>query len=88
MNLPNLGGQILVIDIPFTGRPFLPVIITAAANAYDIAHPLDPIVTIVLSDKGVLYLRSLAKYAAAFFNMSRSSFTSLSSFLSLAISLN
>ena len=47
------------------------------------AHPAHAMGTFVTLDKRVPYPDSLAKYAAAFFKMSRSSLTRLSSALSL-----
>ena len=46
------------------------------------AEGTDPMLVTMNLDKGVLYPDCFAKYAAAFFRMSRSSVTRLSSFLS------
>lgn len=50
-----------------------PVIITAWAYLKRPAEGSDPMIISESLKKRVLYLRSLAKYAAAFFKMSRSS---------------
>src|SRR5687767_15419353 len=67
----------------FTHRP---VVVPAATDLEDLTHPRDTKLFAVSSDKGVLHLSSLAKYAAAFFKMSRSSLTCSNSRLSRATS--
>src|SRR6185503_16602784 len=67
----------------FTHRP---VVVPAAADLEHLAHTRDTKLFAVSSDKGVLHLSSLAKYAAAFFKMSRSSLTFSNSLRSRASS--
>src|SRR5215207_427569 len=61
---------------PFT---ISPVVVPTATDLECLAHPFHSKFFVVSSDKGVLHLSSLAKYAAAFFRMFRSSLTCSSS---------
>ena len=71
--------QSLVVCSPCTLRLRQPSAITTGMDFQRQAMPSTGIVTRALLDKGVLQLHTLAKYAAAFFKMSRSSVTRLSS---------
>src|SRR5215470_20116823 len=59
-----------------------PVIIPTAADLQNSAHALELKLFTMGLHKGVLHLSSLAKYAAAFFKISRSSLTCSSSWRS------
>src|SRR5262245_11814566 len=75
MNLTDLFEQNLITPTALGLLANSPVIVPTAANLQNLAHPLDRKLFTLSSDKGVLHLSSLAKYAAAFFRMSRSSLT-------------
>ncbi|KIU54607.1 hypothetical protein QV12_00130 [Pseudomonas putida] len=71
--------QSLVVFGAYRLRLRQPGVIAAGMDFQRQAKPSNRIVARALLDKGVLQPHSLAKYAAAFFNMSRSSVTRLSS---------
>ncbi|MNR10230.1 hypothetical protein D3C85_1264680 [compost metagenome] len=71
--------QSLVVFGAYRLRLRQPGVITAGMDFQRQAKPSNRIVARSLLDKGVLQPHSLAKYAAAFFKMSRSSVTRLSS---------
>jgi len=64
----------------------LPGAVPAALNAQHPAHAAQTKLSVVLGHEFVLHPDSLAKYVAAFFRMSRSSFARLNSALSRTIS--
>ena len=88
MNLLDLSQKLGIFSCASTFFSRGPCIITTRAHAKYPAEPADLMTTSVFLDKSVLYLRSLAKYAAAFFKISLSSLTALSSCFSLVTSLN
>jgi hypothetical protein len=55
-------------------------------NIHHLAQPSDSVLIFMRTDEGVPYRDSLAKYAAAFFRMSRSSETRFNSDFSRRIS--
>ena len=63
-----------------------PLVEPTSCNAEDLAQPLDGESIPLGMNEGVLYSDSLAKYAAAFFRMSRSSWVRRSSARSFKIS--
>jgi hypothetical protein len=60
-------------------RTMTPTVVATGGDLQDRAQASDRIVLAVAFNKSVLYLSSLAKYAAAFFKMSISSFARASS---------
>src|SRR5689334_18460763 len=79
MNPANLLEQHTVLSAALGLFTPGPVVIAAAADLQNSAHPLELELFAMGLHKGVLHLSSLAKYAAAFFKMSRSSLTCSSS---------
>src|SRR5712692_668639 len=73
MNFTDLYKQSPLLAAPRRLRTISPSVIAAATDLKHFTHPGDPEFHTVSSHKRVLYLSSLAKYAAAFFRMSRSS---------------
>ncbi len=65
--------QSFVFDRTVRQRSVDPGIEAARGDLEDLAHPADREPITLRVDEGVLYSDSLAKYAAAFFRMSRSS---------------
>jgi hypothetical protein len=63
----------LVFDSPFKPRLLGPGVEPAAVNPKNPAHHHNPVLVPVRADERVLYSGSFAKYAAAFFKISRSS---------------
>src|SRR5881628_2821249 len=59
--------------------PGQPAIEPTTTHVQHPAHPHDPKLSVMVTDEGILHRRSLAKYAAAFFKISRSSVTRASS---------
>src|SRR5690606_11014920 len=60
-------------------RRVLPSVVTAAMHRHDLAHAQNAVLVFMALDERVLHPDCLAKYVAAFFRMSRSSVTRLSS---------
>src|SRR5574342_440755 len=79
MNAADLCQQHSIPSAPRRLRPIAPIVVSATAYLKHSAHRRDPKLSAVSSHERVLYLSSLAKYAAAFFRMSRSSLTRSSS---------
>src|SRR5690606_42046960 len=73
------GQQPLVFMMALTMGIAPPGVVTANVNVENLAEPAHRILSRILLDKRVLQPDSLAKYAAAFFNMSRSSVSRLTS---------
>src|SRR3546814_3137958 len=69
----------LIFPCPFAEWPFEPGIKPAGMNVEHSAHRADGELRAMHLDKRVLHFASLAKYAVAFFRMSRSSVTRASS---------
>lgn len=61
----------------------LPSVVAAGVHSHDFAHTAHAMLMFMALDKCVLHPDCLAKYAAAFFRMSRSSVTRLSSAFNL-----
>ena len=66
-------GQALVFESSGAFRPLPPFVVGAGGNVEQVAHADDAEALLVLCNEGVLHPISFAKYAAAFFNSSRSS---------------
>ena len=77
--LLDLAGQLLVLFGSGRLRTMAPGVVTAGMNIQRQTHPLHRILFLMVLDKRVPHPDCFAKYAAAFFNMSRSSVTRLSS---------
>src|SRR5437899_3897265 len=73
MQAYNLGGQQAIRHGPGTRWAGQPTIEATATHSQDPTHSGDPKLPLVIPNEGVLHGSSLAKYAAAFFKMSRSS---------------
>ena len=73
MMASDMRHQTPVGPRPLAFRTVNPVIVSTRGNFKNIAHQLNVMEFSVFPDKGVLYLSSLAKYAAAFFRISFSS---------------
>src|SRR5437016_8583449 len=71
----DLGGQGPILDRPGTRGTGQPLIEPATTHTQYPTHPDHAKLRPMGSHEGVLHGRSLAKYAAAFFKMSRSSFS-------------
>src|SRR3989338_1188664 len=87
MNTPNLYQQGLICSFTRTDRSSRPAIVATRTYPQHPAQITDLMTLTILSDERVPYLRSLAKYAAAFFRISRSSLTAFSSCLNRLNSL-
>src|SRR3990167_5711370 len=87
MNALNLDQELLVCSGPFTDRSRRPGIVATRTDPKNPAQLTDLMICAILPYERVLYWRSLAKYATAFFRMSRSSLTALSSCLKRLSSL-
>ncbi len=84
--LLDQAGKTSVILGPVAHRRAQPGIEATMLHQQHAAHHAHPEKAPVRFDEGVLYLASLAKYAVAFFRMSRSSVTRASSAFSRRIS--
>ena len=73
VDLLHFFTQSLVFETAGALRPFQPVIVGALGDIHHVAHPGHCECPLVAFDKGVLHELSFAKYAAAFFRISRSS---------------
>src|SRR5579863_3706528 len=78
--------KLAVLHRPAALRPVAPLVIAAARHAEHGAHPCHLEEPHMPANEGVLHGSSRAKYAAAFFRMSRSSVTFASSRLRRATS--
>jgi hypothetical protein len=87
MNFTDLYKQSPLLPAPLGLRTISPSVIATATDLKHFTHPRDPKFSNVSPDERVLYLSSLAKYAAAFFRMSRSSLTRSNSCFNRASSL-
>ena len=72
----------------FTSSAFIgfPSVVAAGMDGHHMTEPADRVLGFMGQDEGVPYRDSLAKYAAAFFRMSRSSVTRFSSIFRRRIS--
>src|SRR4051812_10081763 len=74
--LANLHDERFVAHLPARKRSSRPGVEAASRDAEDAAHASDAELVFVLLDEVKLHFWSSAKYASAFFRMSRSSVTS------------
>jgi hypothetical protein len=86
MYLPNLGNYFKIRNNFKPMIPFQVFVITAPANAHNPAQNGYGVGLLLLPDKVVSYFDSLAKKAAAFFKISRSIRSFLTSLRSRSIS--
>src|SRR5262245_38885237 len=71
----------LLLDVRLgTGWAAEPLVVATARDLQELTHATDPELGVLLLNPGVLYGSCCAKYAAAFFKMSRSSFRRVLSF--------
>jgi hypothetical protein len=74
------GLHVLISFPPGAGRTTKPLIVATARDLQEPTHATDAELRVLLVYPGVLYGSCCAKYAAAFFKMSRSSFKRAFSF--------
>ena len=86
MEAAQLGGQPLIFDRAGTHRPIPPGIVAATTDREGRTEVGDPVGALLGPDERVFHVDSLAKYAAAFLKMSRSSVTRANSRLRRASS--
>src|SRR5574343_735459 len=84
--LLDQAAQPLIILLPRRCGVGFPGVIAARMNRHHVAEPTNWVLCFVRQNEGVPYRDSLAKYAAAFFRMSRSSLTRFNSALRRRIS--
>ncbi len=75
MELVEKGEQSLIRDGARTGGAVSPGVVAAPTDGQGRTEPRYPMVRFLSPDKCISHVDSLAKYAAAFFKMSRSSVT-------------
>src|SRR5207237_2043535 len=75
MHGPDLYQQGLVARSAHTQRALAPLVVATARDLEHRAHALEPELLLMAAHERVPHRRSLAKYAAAFLRMSRSSVT-------------
>ena len=73
MVTPDLSDQATIIPGSLAFGPVKPIVVTTGRHPQNLAQSANVVLISLLADKGVLYLSSLAKYAAAFFRISFSS---------------
>ena len=82
----DLSEQAAIIPRSLAFGPVEPIVVTTGRHPQDLAQPGNVMRISLFADKGVLYLSSLAKYAAAFFRISFSSLSRSFSCFSVASS--
>jgi hypothetical protein len=73
----NLFSELLILPAIGTRRALQPLVIATARNLKHLTQDTDPKQALMVFYPGVLHGWFTAKYAAAFFRMSRSSFRRL-----------
>ena len=74
------------LDLSQTGDSLKPFVIATFAHIQHATHHNDRIRTLIFFDECVLHVLSFAKYATAFFNMSRSISATANAFFNPTIS--